>query len=467
MILLGSAQCSTSPRAELMVFVDTDAHLLGELAAHPEVSPDAVIDSLRIDVLDASNDVYNTNLFLVADSASWPVSFGVAAGATPTSEVRLRIRGFRARFARPGTVNGASTLDPFPEVTIDRLVWAPLPASGTSRTEVVLSTDCLGILPSFASPQTTCVDATHGQSSPAEGLDSLAGDTVPATRAGTWSPAVEVPCVTAVVQGRVCVPGGFSVLGDYDAVGGPNETPDQEPIPLHPAVVSAFLLDRDEFTVGRARQLVLSGALAESLLGPSTPGDPLDQYCTWLGPQDPSNDQEPLNCISSETALLACQLSGGTLPSESQWLHEARGRGEGRHYPWGNDEPLCCTVSASRGAAFNASPECAGSGVEPVESHLPSASCGGLGDRSKDGAVDMAGSVTELLLDDFASYAAPCWGEGILHDPVCQTQGTGAFHTSHGGSWSGTLSGTLSAQRGYGVTGPDFGFRCAYPDASP
>ena len=462
----GIVQCSqhAPARAQLLVLVDTDAPLVGQLGAHPEVSADAAVDALRIDVLGASNAVYATNLFVVADPSSWPVSFGVLPPSDGGADVRLRLRAFRARFARPGSVNGALTLDPIPEVTIDRIVQAALPDAGVGSIEVTLLSDCRGIFPSFAAPSTTCVDATHPQGSPGDAV-TLRSGTAPGTRAGTWAPAVEKPCAAAAAAGRVCIPGGFSVLGDYAAVGGANATPDQEPIPLHPVVVAPFFLDREEFTVGRARALVLTGALAASGPRAMTAGDPLGQYCTWLGAGDASNDDLPLNCVPYATALLACQLSQGTLPTEAQWLHAARGRGEGRRYPWGNDEPTCCALSASRDVAYATGPACAGSGLQPVGSHPAAASCDGLGDVSKDGIEDLAGSVAELLLDGFQSYSAACWGRGVLHNPICEVSTEGGPHAAHGGSFSEPLGNALLAPRGYADNGPDFGFRCAYPDS--
>jgi formylglycine-generating enzyme required for sulfatase activity len=462
---LGAARCSPQApsRAELLVVVDTDAHVVGELASRPEVSADAAIDALRIDVLDASDNVYATNLFLVADFSSWPVSFGLVPAPDTASQVRLRLRAFRGLFSQPGSVDGTSTMDPLPEVTIDRVVWLTLPLSGVTRAEISLFSDCFGVVPSFAAPQTTCVDGTHRSGSPTDGVTLLAGDSPP-TQVGTWPGALERPCATTPSGGRVCIPGGFSVLGDYSAVGGPNATPDQEPIPLHPAILTPFLLDREECTVGRARALVTSGALSDSMLRARAPSDPLNRYCTWLGASDPSNDNLPLNCVAYDVALLVCQLSQGTLPSEAQWLHAARGRGEGLRYPWGNDYPTCCALTASRSAAFVTAPECDGGGVQQVASHPPSASCAGLGDVSRDGIDDLAGSVTEILLDEFENYADQCWGTGVLHDPICHAATDGGTHVAHGGAWSAPLSDALLAPRGYADDGPDFGFRCAYPD---
>jgi hypothetical protein len=454
------------PRAQLLLVIDTDAHLASELSVRPDVSPDAAIDSLRIDLLDAANQVYASNVILVGDPSSWPVSFGLLPAADGGALARVRIRAFRAHFARPGQVNGAATLDPFTEVTIDRLVWTTLPSADVSRVEVTLRSDCFGIGPSFADPQTTCIDKAHPSGSPTDGVTPLTAN-LPPTHAGTWAPAIARPCVTSSDANRICIPGGYSVLGDYAAVGAPNTTSDQEPVPLHPAIVDAFLLDRDEFTVGRARALVLSGALDPSSISTSEPGAPLDQYCTWLGPNDPSNDDLPLNCLPYAAALAACTLSQGTLPTEAQWLHAARGRGDDRNFPWGNADPTCCALSVSRDAAFVSSPQCAGAGVEPVGSHPPDAACDGLGDVSKDAVLDLGGSVAEILLDDFQSYSAPCWGHGVVVDPVCTGGPDGGPHAAHGASWSMPLSAALLAPRAYADIGPDFGFRCAYPDGSP
>ena len=462
-LLLCGVACSpaTAVRSQLLVVIDTDAHLAGELASRPDVSPDAAVDSLRIDVLDTANVAYDTNLFLVPEIANWPVSFGVVAAGTGAT-VRLRVRAFRARFAEPGTEFGKATLDPPVEVTLDRLVFIPIPASGMATVRVLLSMDCLGIASSFTAPETTCVDTGRPAVAPDEGVESASDTSLPPTRAGTWPYAVERPCHSSPADGTACIPGGFGVLGDYSAVGFA-EVPQMEPIPLHAVVVLPFLLDRDEVTVGRARQLVLSGALPKTALEWSS-DLVLAAYCTWLGTDVESNDPLPLNCVAASTARQICALVGGTLPSEAQWEYTARGRGQGRRYPWGDDDPTCCALSMSR-APGSSDPVCPGSGPEPVGSHLPSASCAGLGDVTRDGVRDMAGSVGEIVLDSWEPYSAPCWGRGVLLDPVCQVEG--AASEMRGGDWTSSFVGALLVERLLSGVGVSAGFRCAYQDLDP
>ena len=266
----------------------------------------------------------------------------------------------------------------------------------------------MGIASSFVAPETTCIDAQHPSGAPDEGAEFLTGTSLPPTQAGTWSYAVERPCRSSPSDGRTCIPGGFGVLGDYAARWFATELVQYEPVPLRPVAISPFHLDTDEVTVGRARALVLSGALPESALQwPSSMTD--SSYCTWLGADIASNDALPLNCVAATTAGQVCSLLGGTLPSEAQWEYAARGRGQGRRYPWGNDDPTCCALSAGRAFGGSSPPECPGSGPEPVGSHLPTPSCGGLGDITRDGVRDMGGSVAEILLDALEPYTAPCW----------------------------------------------------------
>ncbi len=108
---------------------------------------------------------------------------------------------------------------------------------------------------------------------------------------------------------------------------------------------------------------------------------------------------------------------------------------------------------------------CPGEGLEPVGSHPRSEACGGLGDESIDGVLDMAGSVVEMVLDAPLPYDAECWlppnGGGILIDPVC-LQDT-FDRTARGGYWNGGTFGTASPLRGPFGNGPSAGFRCAYP----
>ncbi len=265
----------------------------------------------------------------------------------------------------------------------------------------------MGAASSFVSPITTCVDAAHLAVDPSVGIEHLAGS-APASSVGTWAPGVDVPCKTPGASGRSCIAGGFDILGDTTGVG--LMRPPSDPVPYRPVLVSPFALDTLEFTVGRFRQLVLTGKYKGDMPIAQSEVD----SCTWLGPNDASNDAFPLNCVDYPSALSLCRISGGTLPTEAQWNHAARGRGQRRLFPWGNSDPMCCTESMERTAS---EPPACGMGPEPAGSHPRTKECGGVGDVTRDGVVDMGGSLTEAVLDDFEPYAGPWSSRNVLRDP--------------------------------------------------
>jgi formylglycine-generating enzyme required for sulfatase activity len=470
----GIPGCSdtAAPRAQLVVTIDTDAHVVGELALRPDVSPDAAIDTLRIDVLDASNNSVDTHTFVVADTASWPLSFGIESSPELGTEIRIWARAFRSLFASSGfAANGAATLDPTAQVTIDRLIVLPVPSSGVRQVHVTLRTDCLGTPSGFGSPLQTCLGAGQFAGNPHE-VDPSNGQSSPSA-VGTWQPALEVPCKSTPSSGQVCVPGGFFVLGDLNAVGD-GDTIDEETVPLRPVIVSPFLVDKYEFTVGRFRTLVNSGSFVGTMPIERQPSDPTYQFCTWLGADDGSNDALPLNCIPYASATELCQ---GLLPTEAQWEFAARGRGERLNYPWGDAEPQCCSASLDR---VGPPPDVAlcqpGIGIEPVGSHPLSADCTEvgpsgttqtMGDVTRDGICDMAGSLSEVLADSLQALSAPCWtASAVLRDPLCTA--TNAAYAMRGSNWNAGLDSALLPLR-HSTAGdpvPTEGFRCAYKDGA-
>jgi formylglycine-generating enzyme required for sulfatase activity len=462
-----------SARPQLLVVVDTDAHVVGELSSKADVSPDAAIDTLRIDVLDDQNNQIDVRTFLVADPLSWPVSFGIEPSAS-AGEVRVWIRAFRALFATTGTAaDGTATLDPVPQVTIDRLVAVSFPSSGVQYVGVTLQTDCMGTPSSFGAPLATCLSAGELSGDPHTGLTTSTTAPAQGSSVDSWAPAIAAPCNATPSSGQVCIPGGFFIMGDLDAVGF-GVTTDYETVPIHPAIVSPFLLDTYEFTVGKFRALVASGAFTtKDGPMPTMPSEGDAEYCTWLGPGNAANDELPLNCVPYQTsaALCAMQTGGaghGALPTEAQWEYAARGRGQRLEYPWGDVEPQCCSASLNRAPVPDPAAGCPGSGVEPVGSHPLSSSCGGTGDVSRDGVFDLAGSVSEVLADDEQSYTGSCWATpGIPQDPTCQA--SGASQGMRGAYWNAGLGAAYLPLRDVAAADgePSAGFRCAYPDRSP
>lgn len=437
-------------RGQLLVEVDTDAPIVAQLAADPTLSSDASIDTLRVDVLAADGTVADSNVFVAPEVDDWPLSFGVRTldGGAGTL-VRIRLRAFGARFAQTSTSESGTTLDPRPGATIERVVELALPNTGVSEHRVVLHGDCMSARPDFERG-TTCIDAERPDVPFSMGIERPTGSTV----VGTWPAAREVPCAGSGPPGAICIPGGFTLLGSPNLA----ERGELNPIlstPLVPARLSPFWLDRTELTVARFRDLLPSyeGEL------PDEPGAGFQAFCTW---PDAANDDYALTCIAWIDALLACRAAGGTLPSEARWEHAARGRGQRRTYPWGDEDPRCCT--ASMGRQIDAlSTFCSGFGPEPVGSHTGD-DCGGTGDVSRDGVLDLAGGVLEWMLDQAANYDEPCWaGRGVRADPVC-TGIVGDAFAARGSSYEEGPANLPVAGRETVAKGANVGFRCAYED---
>jgi formylglycine-generating enzyme required for sulfatase activity len=449
-----------TPRGQLVVFVDTNAPTPEQVAADDALSGAATIDTVRVDVLAADNTSTEIREFSVTTHADWPLSFGVTAPQTGGTSIRLRIRGFRAADATPSLeADAGTTLDPMQGLTIDRVVDVPTPGDGdVDERLVVLDGDCLGHLPSFTK-KTACVNG--------ERPEVPFGDPLPpggvsiASRIGTWARARETPCATAPEAGKRCIPGGISVLGSRDLTGTEDGTITLASIPLRAAWVPAFFLDEREFTVARARPWI-AGLKAEKPIVRGEPSLQGSEDCTFTA--DSSSDDLPLTCVKSATAAELCARVGGSLPTEAEWNHAATGRGLALHYPWGNTDEGCCNTSIGRLATKSTllKSDCPGVGAESVASHLPKASCHGLGDVSRDGVVDLGGSVSEIVADDARPLDDACWGEpfALLLSPTCSG---GSAAAARGANWSENELSLRAEFRRFAAFGPEQGFRCAYP----
>ena len=264
------------------------------------------------------------------------------------------------------------------------------------------------------------------------------------------------------------------------------------------ATVSAFRLDKYEVTVGRFRQYVsylvgggsppsggsgkhthlsagkglVDSARAGSfeagwdpswntnIPNGATAGSTWAQnlncgpYGTWTASAG-NNEMLPLTCLDWYEAHAFCIWDGGFLPSEAEWKYAAAGGDQLRMYAWGSMDPGtasqyamydCYYPTGTRGNCTSLA-NIAKVGSTPL----------GLG---RWGQLDLAGSVWEWNLDEYASYVSPCIDCAYLTGATNRVLPGGGFHT-------GLMPYLLSANRttvSYATTyRGDFGVgvRCA------
>jgi formylglycine-generating enzyme required for sulfatase activity len=96
----------------------------------------------------------------------------------------------------------------------------------------------------------------------------------------------------------------------------------------------------------------------------------------------------PMNCVDWQMAVDYCAWAGGRLPSESEWEYAARGLGQDREYPWGDDPATC---ERSHLTTDEQGQNCEPKGTVPV--------CSRPAGDTPQGLCDMAGNVLEWVAD--------------------------------------------------------------------
>ena len=157
--------------------------------------------------------------------------------------------------------------------------------------------------------------------------------------------------------------------------------------------------------------------------------------CSWYPDALPTH---PVVCVDHAAALAFCAFVGKRLPTEAEWEKAARGD-DARFYPWGNEAPNCSLAHVQ------------GCGVSTM-------AVGSFPDgQSPYGALDMAGNVTEWVVD---WYAADYYASAPPTNPPGPS--TGTVYSQRGGSFD--MYSPRAANREYDIPTlqiADMGFRCA------
>jgi formylglycine-generating enzyme len=465
------------------LFIDTDLPT-------PEVA-----SRLRIDLYRADGTWFDSRELDTATAGAFPASFDLAAPASGSTEIRVRLRifptgatrGYRGeRFADFDQVFGAPPppspdeaprlldasgadrtpeTEPLPSLTVDRLVTLRADAGKKSSASVLLRGVCAGTMARLTDGA-SCV-ATARERAPLAAPSDPPG--------ATHSNDLREPCpepAGGADDATLCVPGGVFVLGDRlapfidDEDGFFLDMRTERLVHLH-----RFWMDRGEITVGRYRAAEARGFKTSRYSPKDNPGplgeDPTSpQSCTYT---DSEGDREghPLNCLPWGSFQEFCAYAGGSLPSEAQWEYAATlaGGAAERRYPWGDEDPVCERAVYARVGAV-ADDYC------PGEPALPPA-LAAEGDRTPLGLRDLGGGLSEFVLDGPADYAGAAWLAQPFVDPVVPNEVAPDEAVTddqrfglRGGSWVSPANVLRSALRVQAsASSPFYGARCVYPSA--
>ena len=439
LVALGSGCRDAEPRDQWVVTVATDAPL-------PQFGDRVMVEVLRDGELacSACRRIFGLEPELL------PGSFGIAAPPEDPEGLRLRVRLYRSDHT------GADGV-PEGNAHLDALARLPAP-SGSTPVSVVAKMDCFGVVADPFADE-SCDPAT-GALRP---VPPLVDETV-LPDVGSWPEAEQVPCTGEIPDDMVCIEGGAFLFGSPFHF---NFTAELSSEPERLVKLSPFAIDREEVTVGEARALIASGLVTGSPVLPDP--DPLaaGATCTYLGSSDPSNDAQPLNCLTHDLAAQICEALGRRLPTEAQWEFVAGQRELETPYPWGYDDDVCEHAIVARGRFNEAYVEetitCRRNddGSLGPWGYLPE---GHEADVTAQGIRNLGGNMAEWVADRFHPFSTDCYGaEGtLLVDPVCAEPSDTFVY--RGSGWLGLPADaqTFIRKRANTVS-TNIGLRCALP----
>jgi Sulfatase-modifying factor enzyme 1 len=222
---------------------------------------------------------------------------------------------------------------------------------------------------------------------------------------------------------RVVEPPSDDTTGGSDDTTGGNETTTEGDAPTEPIVVAScpsgmkfidggsfdghdiepFCLDTTEVRVSSYERCMADGKCSEAGTEYGVDGEYSEGgYCNR---NHDDRGSQPINCVDWNQAKAFCAWAGKRLPTQWEWEWAARGRDEGRTYPWGEEEPTCARAVMSKGGD--------GCGKDRTW-NVGSMSKG----HSRDGVKDMAGNVWEWTSSKEGEVRIVRGGSWISYDPV-------------------------------------------------
>ncbi|MEW5871938.1 MAG: bifunctional serine/threonine-protein kinase/formylglycine-generating enzyme family protein [Chloroflexota bacterium] len=236
---------------------------------------------------------------------------------------------------------------------------------------------------------------------------------------------------SAAPEGMALIPTGEFQMG--------SESGESNERPVHTVFLDAYFIDKYEVTNARYAECVKARVC-----------DPPVDSQSYLRKRyygNPEFNDYPVTEVNWGMAKTFCEWRGGRLPTEAEWEKAARGRLEGKLYPWGDEAPVC-QMGIPNGAKFDDDASCNDTDTEAVGSYAPNGY----------GLYDMAGNVWEWVQD---WYSSAFFGSSPAYNPFGPD--TGQYRVLRGGSWSAKLDRLRVATRNYydpGARDDFIGFRC-------
>jgi formylglycine-generating enzyme required for sulfatase activity len=244
---------------------------------------------------------------------------------------------------------------------------------------------------------------------------------------------------------QVFVPGATYQMGGVD---GDAQTDERPP---HSVSVSSFWIDKVEVT-NAMYQLCVQGSACKA-----PREDKSASHASYYSSKDFADF--PVIYVNWQDAANYCQWAGRRLPTEAEWELAARGAGDPRRFPWGDQSPDETLANFDLQTRDTISVGSLPKGASPY------------------GALDMAGNVWEWVSDYFS---ADYYNQSAdLQDPTGSKGKDGGVKSLRGGSWADVFKELRVSNRGFakspdltadskseayqGESNDRIGFRCAAP----